>query len=406
MLGELPSGSDLGEISSLLEPARGLSEDQRFAMLSEEIASESELPRGFRSRRGRPVRWGERECEDWSGLAKSLLKFGRAGPGCHMLPGGCVLSIDPSGTHYLDHILLPNKLPLLDIAIWLSNPHRAGKVADWRAFLLALSCVAKEIGTLGDEDWAEWFDDNNWSGIDAPASNISHPRGENPNPYMQFIGLQCKQQPNETTSIGYIARSNSGIMEDVGGRASVAWLEILEMGNEEMRRLWVTSVSPRLVVNGNRLHLIALDGGKPALIHITADPKVWRALVSWSMEPPGSPGSKIMQNLFWRWKGEDEDWMPTNRQLQSAKILSRYIETLGDESSLTPVVCSDLYHGLGVHGQSGIYYLILGTIDPHKFAVVALPNKGHLLAAQPKGIFLCIDVRGQKAEPRPSLPET
>lgn len=148
-----------------------------------------------------------------------------------------------------------------------------------------------------------------------------------------------------------------------------------------------------MAVIDNRLHLIALKDGRPGLVHVTVDPGVWRALVSWSLEPEGSPGARLMRDLFYTWNGDDEGLVPTRTQMKSAKLLRNSIEKLGERSSTAPIYYSDMSTGIHVVGASGMHYLIIGTDDPSKFTVESFPQERHLADVGKHGLKVCIDPR-------------
>ena len=389
-------------MNSILAPHRGLSPEQRLVGLVDNAGSETELPKPFRTRRGPAVHWSEESCKLWAEVADSIRVYGRAIP--HMplpLPGGGLLMTDEDGKQHIDGTKLDRPLPLYDIAIWLSNPERAGAVADWSQFLLAMSCVVRPLRPLQEEEWAGWMNNEGWPGIDSPSAHISEPiLGRLTHPFFKLIGKQCEQKPDERTSIGYIARDNPRLMEVFEGSPSEAWLEILEHAEDEFGRLFRNMVAPRLVVLDHRLHLLVLRDGKPCPIPITIDPKVWRVLVAWSLEPPGHPGADTMQHLFWCWSGERENWMPSVRQVRSARMLREAIVGLGENSSVEPIMYSENTSAFPVRGKSGLFYLIFpASSEPSKFVVEAVPNEEFLSKARTGGIQICIDVASGRDMP-------
>jgi len=392
---QLPTTDGRARMNSILAPHRGLSPEQRLVGLVDNAGSETELPKPFRTRRGPAVHWSEESCKLWAEVADSIRVYGRAIP--HMplpLPGGGLLMTDEDGKQHIDGTKLDRPLPLYDIAIWLSNPERAGAVADWSQFLLAMSCVVRPLRPLQEEEWAGWMNNEGWPGIDSPSAQISEPiLGRLTHPFFKLIGKQCEQKPDERTSIGYIARDNPRLMEVFEGSPSEAWLEILEHAEDEFGRLFRNMVAPRLVVLDHRLHLLVLRDGKPCPIPITIDPKVWRVLVAWSLEPPGHPGADTMQHLFWCWSGERENWMPSVRQVRSARMLREAIVGLGENSSVEPIMYSENTSAFPVRGKSGLFYLIFpASSEPSKFVVEAVPNEEFLSKARTGGIQICIDV--------------
>ena len=398
---QLPTAAGRARMNSILAPHRGLSPEQRIAGLMENAGPETELPRPFRTRRGPAVRWSEESCELWAEVSRAIRVYGRPIPHMPMpLPGGSLLMIDEDGRQNIDGTKLDRPLPLYDIAIWLSNPDRAGAVADWRLFLLAMSCVVRRLRPLQEEEWAGWMDNEGWPGIDSPSVQIAEPiMGRLTHPFFKFIGKQCEQEADEHTSIGYIARDNPRLMEAIGGAPSEAWLEILEHADDEFGRLFRHMVAPRLVVLDHRLHLLVLRDGKPHPIPVTVDPKVWRVLVAWSLEPPGHLGADTMQHLFWCWSGERESWMPSVRQIRSARMLRKAIDGLGENSSAEPVLYSENTSAISVRGKSGLFYLIFPSSEQRKFVVEAVPNEEYLSKARTGGIQICIDVKSDRDVP-------
>ena len=399
---QMPTTDGRARMNSILAPHRGLSPEQRLVGLVDNAGSETELPKPFRTRRGPAVHWSEESCKLWAEVADSIRVYGRAIP--HMplpLPGGGLLMTDEDGKQHIDGTKLDRPLPLYDIAIWLSNPERAGAVADWSQFLLAMSCVVRPLRPLQEEEWAGWMNNEGWPGIDSPSAQISEPiLGRLTHPFFKLIGKQCEQKPDERTSIGYIARDNPRLMEVFEGSPSEAWLEILEHAEDEFGRLFRNMVAPRLVVLDHRLHLLVLRDGKPCPIPITIDPKVWRVLVAWSLEPPGHPGADTMQYLFWCWSGERENWLPSIRQVRSARMLREAIIGLGENSSVEPIMYSENTSAFPVRGKSGLFYLIFpASSEPSKFVVEAVPNEEFLSKARTGGIQICIDVASGRDMP-------
>ena len=391
---QLPTVEGRARMNSILAPHRGLSPEQRLAGLVDNAGPETELPRPFRTRRGPAVHWSEESCKLWTEVSRSIRVYGRAIPHVPLpLPGGGQLMIDENEKQSIDGTKLDRPLPLYDIAIWLSNPERAGAVADWSQFLLAMSCVVRRLRPLQEEEWAGWMNNEGWPGIDSPSAQIAEPiLGRLSHPFFKFIGKQSEQKPDDSTSIGYIARNNPRLMEVIGGAPSEAWLEILEHAEDEFGKLFRLMVAPRLLVLDHRLHLLVLRDGKPCPIPITVDPKVWRVLVAWSLEPPGHPGADTMQHLFWCWSGERENWMPSVRQVRSARMLREAIVGLGENSSVEPIMYSENTSAIPVRGKSGLFYLIFPSSEQCKFVVEAVPNEESLSKAKTGGIQICIDV--------------
>jgi hypothetical protein len=310
------------------------------------------------------------------------------------LPGGGFIMIEDDGTQSIDGIELSRQLPLRDIAVWLSNPNRRATVSDWKLFLIALSCVTRELPPMREEEWGPWMGREGWAGFDAPNLLMSEPLREGAtHPYFEWIASQCDESSDERISMGYLARLNRDVMLEAGGRPSEAWFKILD-DDERVAELFNSMVAPRLVVMDYELHFLVLRNSKPCTIPLTIDPKIWRVLVSWALEPPGSPGAEKLRYLFWCWSSEQEDWRPSARQLRSTEMLRGTIESFGEHSSLEPVRYTRSSSGIPVQGRSGLGYLVIPSWDHNKFVVEAVPNWENLAKARAIGIQICIDVSG------------
>ena len=307
--------------------------------------------------------------------------------------------IEEDGSHTIEGVELPRQLPLRDIAVWLSNPTRRATVSEWDSFLIAVSCVTRWLSPMEEERWGPWMEREGWAGFDSPHLMMPPPiRNCSTHPYFEWIGLQCDESPDEITSIGYIARENRDKMREIGGRPSEAWLEVME-DDERISELFNSMVAPRLVIIDYSLHLLVLHDGGPHPIPVTIDPRVWRVLVSWALEPPSSPGAEKLSYVFWCWSGEDEEWRPSARQLLSTKMLRSTIESFGGDSSLEPVRYTRNSSGIPIRGRSGLGYLVIPCWSRNKFVVEVVPNWGALGVARAHGIQICIDVSGPNEVP-------
>jgi len=392
---QLPTPDGRARMNATLGPHRGLSQEQRLAGLIGTSHISTDLPRPFKTRRGPAPSWSNESCEMWAALLRAMYAQGKPYPCLLPLPGGSFIMIEDDGTQSLDGIELSRQLPLRDIAVWLSNPNRRATVSDWKSFLIALSSVTRELPPMQEEEWGPWMGRTGWAGFDTPNLLMSESiRGGSTHPYFEWMGKQCDQSPDERTSIGFIARMNQHLMHEVEGRPSEAWLEILEGGDEKIAEMFNSMVAPRLVVMDHELHFLALRNGRPCTIPVTIDPKVWRVLVSWALEPPDSRGAEKLQYLFWCWSSEYEDWRPSTRQLRSTKMLRSAIESLGKHSSFEPVRYTRNSSGIPVQGKSGLSYLVIPSWTHNKFVVEAMPNWESLANARAHGIQICIDVSG------------
>ena len=386
-------------MNSTLRPHRGLSRDQRLAGLVGGSHISTELPQPFKTRRGPTPIWSDESCEMWADLLRAINAQGKPYSCLMPLPGESFILIEEDGTQSIDGIELNRQLPLRDIAVWLSNSNRRATVSDWKSFLIALSSVTRELPPMQEEQWGPWMGRAGWAGFDAPNLLMSECiRGSSTHPYFEWIGKQCDESPDERTSIGYIARMNQNLMCEVEGRPSEAWLEILE-DDEKIAEMFNSMVAPRLVVMDYELHFLVLRNGRPCTIPITIDPKVWRVLVSWALEPPDSRGAEKLRYLFWCWSSEYEDWRPSTRQLRSTKMLRSTIESLGKHSSFEPVRYTRNSSGIPVQGKSGLCYLVIPSWTHNKFIVEATPNWESLAKARLHGIQICIDVSNQHDVP-------
>ena len=330
---QLPTEEGRERMNSELSPHRGLSQEQRIAGLVETTGISTELPGPFKTRPGPAPSWGGASCVSWADLLRAMNAQGKPYSCLMPLPGGSFLMIEEDGTHTIDGVELPRQLPLHDIAVWLSNPNRRAAVSEWDSFLIAVSCVTRWLTPMEEEQWGPWMGREGWAGFDSPNLQMSQAiRGSSTHPYFEWTGLQCEESPDEVTSIGFIARENRDVMREIGGRPSEAWLEVME-DDERIGELFNTMVAPRLVVVDYKLHLLVLCDGRPHSIPVTIDPKVWRALVSWALEPPGSPGAERLSYVFWCWSSYNANWWPSARQLLSTKMLRSTIESFGEDSS-------------------------------------------------------------------------
>ncbi len=383
---QFPHELDL-EIADLrLSGTRGLSDYHKFAELTR-FVTEDELPYGFRTKRGVKAQWGASDVQIWKEMVESIETFGEVGRGNYNLPDGSILTVGES-RDYIDGEPLPNKLPLLDIATWLSNESRAWPFRDWEFFLRALSCASTYVRVISS--WPRFFETSSWPGIDSPTA------GENitetlPTPFMELVSMYCEVDDDDESSIGHIARRNPRAMEDIGGNASRLWMEKIEEGGHWMVDLHRQRVSPRLIVHSRSLHLVVLKGGRPSMVRVPVEPKFWKALVSMMLEPVGSAGSNLMRDVFWTWHSEECEWELNKSERRAVGLLIETVEGLGEDSSLIPIKCGSHAQGLFVRGRSGICYVIFGISDRSKFGIWAIPDVEDKEAAIADGIFICID---------------
>ena len=396
---QLPTDEGRSRMNSLLAKHRGLSDEQRLSAFIRECESIPDLPYGLRPPEPDNVTpWSEKACSLWMDAYREIRARGKLEPCALPVPGGGILIIEEDDTITLDGIVLTD-LPLHDLALWLSNPQRADVVSDWKMLILSLACSCRGAWMMDPEEWAKWVVSNSWSGIDTPALELCTPCIDNIQPIFEFIALQCDVPDENRYTLGHFARQQSSMLESIGGLASESWGEILDSETETIGKLFDKQVLPKLVTIDYRLHLLVLKDGKPYPIRVAVDSEIWRTLIAWTFEPPGTDGAERLSYLFWCWNGENEDWVPTERQIRSSRMLRGAIESLGEDSSLEPVTYTENTNGLFVRGKSGLAYLILPRVGGSKFMVEAIPDVEFVDRAFQLGMLVCIEEEGESSLP-------
>lgn len=395
---QIPSREDRKKLNSILAKHRGLSDEQRLSALVAKCESIDELPHGFQPAIGGIGTWSNESCTLWADAYREISSRGKLGPCALPVPGDSALIIDGDGEITLDGMVLRN-LPLQDIALWLSNPERTDVVSDWRILILGIACACRTAWRMDEEEWGGWMMLNGWSGIDTPCLDMEVPASRDIQPFFEFTGLQCEDVSDWRHSIGFVARRNRGLMHSFGGFAAASWIKILDSESETISELFSKDISPRLVIIDNQMHMLVLKDGGPEPVRVPVDPIIWRTLVSWTFEPPESPGAERLSNIFWCWNGENEDWFPSERQIRSAKMLRGAIESLEENSSLEPVRYSKNTSGLFVRGKSNLAYVIRPMRDQSKFMVEAVPDIDFVDDSFEHGLMICIEVEDESSLP-------
>ena len=385
-------------MNSLLSKHRGLSDEQRLSAFIAECESIEDLPHGLKPPNGDTDNWSDESCSLWADAYQEISSRGKLGSCTLPVPGDSVLIVDDDGEISLDGMILRN-LPLLDIALWLSNPQRVDVVSDWRTMILGLACACRTAWNLNGESWAQWMMNNSWTGIEIPSLGVGENCAGDIQPFFEFIGLQCEEEVEDRRYLGIVARKNSEIIHSTGGLAAKSWAKILESEPESISELFNMVVSPRLVIIDNQLSLLILKDGRPEPLRVTVNPVIWRTLVAWTLEPPETVGANRLSYIFWCWNGENEDWMPSERQILSARMLRGAIESLGDDSSLETLTYTENTSGLFVRGRSGLVYVIVAMGGVSRFMVEALPDVDSVDRAFSQGMLVCIDEEGESSLP-------
>lgn len=390
---DFPRDEQIAPMNHLLKEGRGLPEEQRFQMLVERLSIDSELPRAFRTKRGRASDWNEDEAREWQRYLRLVEIHGSHYVERLPLPGGSHISVDFEGGVSIDGMNLPGPLPLRDIAIWLSNPARARRISDWAAFLMAMSCCMRKFALGVVDDIAHWFRISSWHGIDSrifdemqdlSVRHLQHP-------YLKWNNLMEQHRNGEDAPNREFFEADVSIIDEQGGRPAEGWLPFVQNQEQMIDIVMNKIVVPKLVVVNGRFCLLVLRDGKLTPLPVPVDARIWRLLVSWTLEPPTSKGYERLNHLLWCWHQEQETWTLKSNQSKSIHFLREAVETLGEGSSLDPTIINPDLKALRVQGRSAILYLILPTMHPRKFDVRAIPNDSLISEVMERGLHLCID---------------
>ena len=380
------------KVNNYLKPGRGLTNEQRIKHLTQEINLSIPIPKIFRSSRKDKTADLFYNSEEWGQLVEYFRRFQSLREGEYYFPDGSELSIQRNGEMFINAFRIRKKLPILDIAEWLSNSSRINEINDWNEFILLLDCIITDIPHItNQEHWVNWIQSWSWRGLDSPFEDVQNRFVFNDiriPPFLEYIQKKYTKENDDRESFEAI-RENIVTMEDESyGLIGKSWAKIY-YENNDFAELYHKRTFPNLVTENYRLKFFVIDGGKPATYPIGNDPRDWRTLMTWSLFPPGSEGLELMEGLLMNWIDEDELWMPSKRQIKSARLLHDEIEKLGDNSSLKPVNYGDWDTGLLVVGSSGTNYVI--SPWDMKLKIDAIPAIKYKNTAAEVGIDICID---------------
>ena len=161
------------------------------------------------------------------------------------------------------------------------------------------------------------------------------------------------------------------------------WADIYEQNN--FFQEYLKQTIPVLIVSNYRLKLFAIKDSKPAIYSIGNDPRDWRKLLTWALQPYGNRGSELIQGLVMNWTEEECIWMPSKRQIISARLFHDEIVKLSEYSSLIPLEYDRATPGLFVKGISGVDYVISST-SHMKIKVDVVPGAFDVNRASEVGI--------------------
>ncbi len=382
------------ETNIILSPARGLKNYQRIKNLTQEVELGIPIPPIFRSRRKGALSVLRYEPKEWEKILQHWDRFGEMRIGSYFLPDGSLLSIREKNVYCIDEYILSGNLPILDIAEWLSNPLRAGCIRYWGDFILLLDCTLTKLPTImsNEEDWARWIQKNSWKGVDYPLKSFMGPAHVSSRlpPFLTYIYRKYRLDDHETPEPEIIRENLDALKSKKYGIIGENWAKIYEMDKNDFREEYLKETIPVLIVSNYRFKLFTIKDGKPTTFLVGNDPKDWRKLLTWALQPSGNRGSELIQGLVMNWNEEKDLWMPSKRQVVSARLFHDEIVKLGEYSSLAPLEYDISTPGLFVKGKSGIYYVISSTSNM-KIKVDAVPGPLYICKANKVGIDLCID---------------
>ena len=387
------------ETNEILAPARGLTNYQRIKHLTQDVDLGISIPPILRSKRKGGLNSIIYDPKEWEKITNYWERFEQIRPGNYFFPDGSKLSISGNCVFHINGQILSGNLPILDIAEWLSNPLRSESIRYWNDLILLLDCTLTKLPILfrDEESWAKWVNDNSWRGIDYPweiGRGASHLTARVP-PFLLYIYEKYKSRYFDeegeivNMSIPEVIREN---LDDLKlkkyGVLGENWANIFE--NHNLPKEYRKKTVPILIVSNHRFKLFIIKDEKPAICSVGNDPRDWRVLLTWALQPNGERGSELIQGLLMNWQKEESIWQPSKRQIISARLLHDEIVKLNDFSSLAPLEYDESTPGLFVKGISGFYYVISPTSEM-KLKVDAIPGPYDIYRAYTIGIDLCID---------------
>ena len=380
------------ETNRILSSARGLSNHQRIKHLTQEVELDIPIPPILRSKRKGGINSLNYDPKEWRKILQHWDRFGQIRIGNYFFPDGSLLSIREKNIYYIDEHLLDGNVPFLDLAEWLANPLRSDSIRYWDEFILLLDCTLTKIPIIfsNEEDWANWIKDNTWKGIDYPVKSFygpAHVSSRMP-PFLTYIYRKYRLDDYKTAAPEIIRENLDALKSKEYGVIGENWVDVYEQNN--FREEYLKQTIPVLIVSNYRLKLFAIKDSKPATYSIGNDPRDWRKLLTWALQPYGNRGSELIQGLVMNWAEEEAIWIPSKRQIISARLFHDEIIKLGEYSSLVPLEYDRATPGLFVKGISGVHYVISST-SHMKIKVDVVPGAFDVNRASEVGIDLCID---------------
>ena len=408
---QIPTEEQRIDASRVIDDSRGLSSEQMFLSVGDRFQEKS-FPSAFRRTR-RDASFFSEISQIWGDANKTISSSGKINPGIYPIPHfgeTSDLMVSQNGTLYIDEMPLNGPLPLSDLSAWLSNPERVRSIRSWKVFLIAMSnCTIRANSFVSPDSWGGFLFQNSWDGIDVPDPRITtRMPGSKVHPFLMTIamieglihtgtdvGVHEIFQNNENPSHAHTVRNSPDAITRFGGEAASEWSEILERNcGDEYRRMHLSSVHPRLFVDEySRLNMVVLISGAPTTVPVPTNAKIWKNLVHSTMFPEGSEGVNLVKHLFWVWESVDSEWLPSQPEINSSRLLRETIDSMNEGCSPIP----SLRHqkpGICVVGESGIAYRVEAFALPGitmKFYVTAYPSKDHVPRPNFSGINICID---------------
>ena len=380
------------ETNRILSPARGLTNHQRIKHLTQEVELGIPIPPILRSKRKGGLNSLNYDPKEWGEILQHWDRFGKIRIGNYFFPDGSLLSIREKNIYYIDEYLLDGNIPFLDLAEWLVNPLRSDCIRYWSEFILLLDCTLTKVPNIfsNEEDWANWINDNTWKGIDYPIKSFCGPAHVSSRipPFLTYIYRKYRLEDYKTAAPEIIRENLDALKSSEYGIIGKNWADIYEQNN--FFQEYLKQTIPVLIVSNYRLKLFAIKDSKPATYSIGNDPRDWRKLLIWALQPYGNRGSELIQGLVMNWTEEECIWLPSKRQIISARLFHDEIVKLKEYSSLVPLEYDRTTPGLYIKGISGAHYVISST-SYMKIKVDVIPGPFDVYKASEVGIDLCID---------------